>query len=335
MRNKMLKINMKQIYKIAGLILILLLAKEAYAQVVPKAVSLVSEPSSPSPGQTFTVTAPTPLFDKATSFFQWTINGAARNDFSGLGKNSFNLTAGNVGSVINVSVTVQKSEGGRERSSLVIPVSDLTLTWFADTYKPKWYKGKALPVQNSVVNVAALPVIILAGSRIDPEDLVYRWSLDDTKNALVGVGKQVFPIKLSPYTKNPVQVKVIVEDIDKHIKKEGTVFITPLEPHIVVYAFSPLGGVEVRNGAGFFASAKRGLLDFIVEPFFFPVSSRKDLLYEWRVENAAVRGSPLNPYILTIDTGKRPSGAIPLSVTVKTEGALTELVSKLATLFLQ
>lgn len=306
-----------------------------HAQIVPKAVSLVSEPSSPSPGQIFTVTAQTPIFDKATSFFQWTIGGVVRNDLNGLGKNSFSITAGSVGSIINVSVAVQKSDGRREKSSLVIPVSDLTLTWFADTYKPKWYKGKALPVQNSVVNAVALPVIILAGSRIDPEDLVYRWSLDDTRNALVGVGKQVFPIKLSPYTKNPVQIKVTVEDIDKRIKKEGVIFVTPFEPHTVVYTFSPLGGVEARYGTGFFVSSKRGLLDFIAEPFFFPVSSGKNLLYEWQVENEVVRGSPLNPNILTIDTGKRPPGTIPLSVTVKTADTFTQLVSKLATLFLQ
>jgi len=305
------------------------------AQFLPKAVSLNSLPGSPSPGQTFTVTASTPLFDSATSFFQWTINGVFKKEFSSTGKNSINLTAGPAGSTINVSVIVSKIDGGKDSDSIAIHVSDLNLIWFADTYKPKWYKGKSLPVQNSVVNVVAVPTIILDGSRIDPEDLIYRWGLDDQKNLLTGMGKQVFPVKISRYTKNPIQVKLTVEDIDKRIRKEGFIFLNPLEPLIVIYPFSPLGGVESRNGSGTLISAKRGLLDFVAEPFFFPVSSRRDLSYSWRVENTAVSGVPLNQNFLTVDTVKRTAGAIPISVTIKTSGDPAISISKLITLFLQ
>lgn len=321
--------------KIGLLGFILLFSAAAQAQFLPQSVSLSAAPSSPSPGESITVRASTPLFDRNTAFFSWSVDGAPRPEFDGLGKNTITLTAGSVGSVTRVSVSIRRLEGNGGEGSFVIRVSDLALTYFADTYTPRWYKGKALPVQNSVVNVAAVPHIILDGERIRSENLIYRWTLDEQKNVLSGVGEDIFKVRLSPYTRNPVTVKVAIEDIEKRIRKEGSIFIEPREPRAGIYPFSPLGGIEPRNGTGFFFTPKRGLLDFMAEVFFLPINTRKELGYVWRVDGLKTEGAPNNPYLLTVDTGTRPSGSVSLGFSADSKNDLAPSVSKTLKLLLQ
>ena len=182
------------------------------AQFVPDQLVLLSSPESPSPGETVTIQANTPTLDKNRLFFEWTVDGKNRSDFSGLGKNSIKLTAGSVGSVIRIGVKVTGADREIKPTFLVISVSDLALSWFAETYVPPWYKGKALPTQNSVVRVAAIPKFVIGGSAIAPENLIYHWTLDDQENILTGIGQQIFRFRMSDLPKSTHQIEVTVEN---------------------------------------------------------------------------------------------------------------------------
>lgn len=307
------------------------------AQALPAPVSLVASPSVPSPGEKVTVTAVTPSFDRHTARFDWVVDGRARPDLSGSGKNTLELTAGNVGSSQRIAVSVSRKSaaaglGGGE-AALTIRVADLTLTYIAETFVPKWYRGKALPVSDSVVGVVAIPEFVVDGKRIPAERLIYRWGLDDEHHALSGIGEQVFRIRTSDLPGTSHEVKVRVEDEAGKIKKEGTFYVVPHKPRLAIYNSTPLGGVEFRTSQIF--TSGRGLFDFIAEPFFFPVASRKELQWQWDVGGQPTAGNADTQYIITVDTAQYSAGALSVTASARKPDSFLSAASAALTLFLQ
>lgn len=286
-----------------------------FAQFTPDQLVLSSSPQSPSPGETFLVQANTPTLDQNRLFFNWTVDGKYRSDFSGIGKNSIKLVAGNAGSATRILVNVEGADQEVKPASLNINVSDLAMAWFAETYVPPWYKGKALPTQNSTVRVIALPKLIV-GSAIPPEKLIYHWSLDDQENILSGTGQQVFRFRMSDLPKTDHQIEVAIEDSRGIIHKNGRLILSVVRPQAKIYPSSPLGGIEFRSSPLFSFTKLRGLLDFVVEPFFFAVTSKKQLKFNWQVAGQEIVGAPDNPYLLTVDTSEQGASVLPVSATV-------------------
>lgn len=320
-----------------GILLGVLAWRGASGQALPAPVSLVASSASPTPGEQVTITAVTPSFDRLTAYFGWTVDGRARPDLSGTGKHAITLTAGTVGSSQRIAVSVSRRTaavgvaGGD--AVLTIRPADLTLTFVAETFVPKWYKGKALPVSDSVVGVIAIPDIVVDGRRVPPDRLIYRWGLDDETNALSGVGEQVFRVRASDLPGTSHEVKVRVEDEEGKVKKEGTFYIVPHQPRIVIYASTPLGGTEPRASQAFAGS--RGLFDFIAEPFFFPIASRKDLQWQWEVAGEPAGLTPDTPYMITVDASQYSAGALSVTASARKPGSFLSGASALLTLFLQ
>lgn len=300
------------------------------AQFIPDSLSIIATPSSPSPGQEFRVEAATPTFDRNTALFDWRVDGKARPDLSGVGQSSITLKAPAViGSVTRASVTVSRLDGTQNSLSLSVPVSELSLVWYAHTLVPAWYKGKALPSQSSNVDVTALPEIISDGQRIAPENLIYHWNVDDADTETSGVGQNTFRIRTSEFPRVDHTIKVRVEDLDKKIQKTRTLFLIPVAPRAAIYTLSPLGGIESRS-ALISSATIRGIMDFLVEPFFFSAKSKKNLSYQWKIGQAAARGTPENPFLLTLDASgiSRLPDPSSLSVSVKSSQELTPAATK-------
>jgi len=297
--------------------------------LVPPPAVLSASPASPSPGQKFTVTAATPTLDKYTTYFEWAVEGVAKPEFSGMGKREITLTAGKIGSRTRVKVMVTGARGESAQTAASITVSDITLVWSAETYTPKWYKGRTLPVAGSPIRVSVIPHIILDGVRIPPEQLFYEWSVDSaTANALVGVGEHTLKFDAADSPGASQRVAVVVQDIDKQIRKEARVYIDTATPQIALYQMTPLGGIEKRVTALYYGMLQRGINDFVGEPFFFPATSRRELSYQWKIRNKKLEGTPQNPFFLTIDTASFEEKEIPLNLSVDDTSPTTPPVSR-------
>ena len=319
------------------LVLGLLAGFFAHSQYIPGTalVSLAATPSSPSPGETVTIEAFTPTVDKAVATYIWTVNGRFQENLSGVGKTALTLTAGEVGSTIAVGVIVE--QGGAEvgSASLSIPVSNLAITWSANTLLPRWYKGKALPAPGSTVTVAATPAIVLAGAAIKPEALIYRWSIGDQRNVLSGVGERVLQFRMSNFPKTTHQIKLVVEDARGQIRKEGQTLITTRDPRVALYRASPLGGIDPRSSLAAEYYTRDQILDIVAEPFFYPVASKKALSYKWSTGGVDVEGAPQNPDVLTLDLSRQTTGSISVSVTVDDANILIPPIIKTLSLIFQ
>ena len=278
-------------------------------------ITIVATPSSPSPGQSITVEAQTPTIEPYGANFVWTIDGASRPDISGFGKNTFTYTAAEVGSAKRVSVRVQPTGNTPFSGSQTIYTTDLVLTWTAKTYTPKWYKGKALPVPNSTLRVAAIPTFIIGGSMIPPNRLIYTWNVNGNR-MLKGTGKQVFELQAPEQSWDTPTVILEIKDMEQRVHKEVPIGIVSQRTHAVIYQTLPLGGVEFRRGTSAFPSIAPSIVDLQVEPFFFNTQSKYDLSYQWSVQSTIATSSPQNPFILTLDMQQSPPSDVPISVII-------------------
>lgn len=308
---------------------------EAQFSALPLPLSLIASPQSPNAGEKVTIRASTPTFDKNATFFRWTVDSKQRPDLSGPGKNSIQFIAGAVGSVTRVVVEAVKPGGESAQASLGVVSSDLAVTWSAETYIPKWYKGKALPSQGSVITFVAVPRIVIGGSTIPPRVLIYTWGLDDDDFALSGTGEQVFSLRLSDIPKQNYDIQLTVEDADKRIKKTERIFMVPQNTSVGIYKISPLGGIEPRSSLASTPVAPGGSFDLIAEPFFFPVSSKKSLSYRWNANGITSGGSPDNPDILTINTNENTGDQILISLSVDNGNSYISAATKAISLFLR
>ncbi|TSC69347.1 MAG: hypothetical protein G01um101466_71 [Parcubacteria group bacterium Gr01-1014_66] len=309
---------MRNIILVISIVLIFFLVPlRAHAQFVPNTFSLNAAPETPGAGETVVITASTPTTDENTLIFTWTIDGITRNDLSGQGKNRITLIAGKIGVITRISVRARRVSNQEFASaSLTIRPANLSLVWHAQTLIPRWYQGKALPSARAIVRVSAIPEFVVSHVSLKPESLIYRWSFDDEEQVLAGVGEQVLTIRTKDFADSSHDIRVVVEDVNKQIRKEAQIFLTTTEPEGNIYLKTPSGGVEFRRSITRFSPyANSSMLDFQFEPFFFPVATRKALSYQWQTGQAAVSGSPQNPYLLTIQTAGQ-SGSIPISVTV-------------------
>lgn len=279
-------------------------------------LTLVATPSSPSPGESVTVVAQTPSLDKERTDFVWTIDSVRRPDISGLGKNTFTFIAKEVGSATRVSMRIEPAGDLPMTSSLVVYSTDIAITWTANTYVPKWYKGKALPIPNSAMHIAAIPTFIIEGKTLLPDRLIYTWNKDGNR-ILKGIGKRTLQFQMPEQSWDTPTILLVIEDDLRRIKKEVRVTLVGQTPKAVIYQTLPLGGVEFRRGTSAFPSVAPSIVDLQVEPFFFNQTSKYDLSYKWSIQHIMASSSPQNPFILTLDMREQQPSDIPISVFIK------------------
>lgn len=309
------------------IILALGMSSVAYAQVPglsrfqPKSIvppfAIVATPSSPSPGESVTVEAQPSSFDGTMANFIWTIDGVSHPDISGIGRSTFTYTAGVMGSRSQISVRVLPIGANPANASLAVYVTDLVLTWTADTYIPKWYKGKALPIPNSTIHIAAIPTIIIDGDAIPADKLIYTWNVNGERK-LRGAGQQALTLQEPEQSWNTPTVVLTVEDFTHRVRKEARTGVVASDPKAVIYQSLPLGGVEFRRGTSAFPAVAPSTLDLQVEPFFFNTTSRYDLSYQWSIGGIpAAPSAAKNPFLLTLDMSQQLPGTVALGVQVE------------------
>lgn len=277
--------------------------------------ALIADPQSPSPNQKVTVTTEATSFDPQRTQYNWTVDGESRPDISGPGKNSYVFTAAEVGSMKHIKVQAEPMNGRAVTASLTVYTTDIAMTWTANTYAPKWYKGKALPIPLSLVRVAAIPTIIIEGITIPADKLIYTWE-QNGERVLYGVGKQIFEFQEPEQSWNTPTIVLTIEDRESRIQKEARVMIASRKPEAVIYQSFPLGGIEFRKGTSAFFPISPGVVDVQIEPFFFNTRSRHDLSYEWSIQGDVVPGSPKNPFLLTLDAQQQSLTNVSIYATV-------------------
>lgn len=253
-------------------------------------VQLILSPEFPEPNQAVTVTAQSFSFDSDVTFLSWTYNG--KNVASGKGITSYSFNTGSAGSLHRVSVTAS-AKGTTFSDTLTFRVSDVLLTWEAQTHTPPGYRGRALPTSGALVRVHAFPqLFVSAAQTVNPDNLIYQWTLDDTDaRDQSGRGEKSFSFRVANGKGVTHRVSVIVTNEDKSTSAFAKVDVRVEDPQILFYEDKILEGPRYEKAQAQFFVASGEELRLRAEPFFFLSGSVDALSYQWRVNGQSIQAT--------------------------------------------
>lgn len=265
-------------------------------------VSLSADPSTPLPNSTVIVTANLSGITGGGSFnYSWFLNGARQNNASGLSKNTLSFKSGAIGTVYRINVSVQ-TPNSELSDTLNLTVSDVDLTWVADSQAPANYRAKLMPTQNSFVIISALPFIYAPGTitRMSSNNLVYNWTVNDKldpENS--GVGRSSYVLRASNFFGNPYQVRLEIKTVSGAVSLNKFLTIPIARPQILLYVYDPESGQPLGIALKSLTTKPMNL-SLIAQPYFSTVTSN-NFKWQWSVNNAAVGGETEKPWLATLN----------------------------------
>ena len=197
------------------------------------------------------------------------------------------------------------------RAQTVLPT--IFLTWQAASYVPQGYAGKALPISDTRVTVAA--DLIDKGTRVDLSSMNILWYLNDVfYQGGVGMVRASFT---APHYVGPTSVKVRVFIPDYTGGPGKTIVVPVTTPQITINSSAPdlsAAAVPFRVTAN---------------PYFFNVKDPSALFYNWSLNNAGVGSGQT----LTVTRDMAQNGSATLEVQAGNPAQAIERTLKDITLF--
>lgn len=279
-----------------SLILIFAFNNQAGAQLksasptdIADSADITTIPAFPSANENVSVRIESFSFDLNSSEIIWALDGIIKD--KGFGKKNFSFKTGAVGSVSLIKAIIKTKEGKTIEKTLVVRPAGVDLVWEASSYVPPFYKGKALYSYQSLVTVIALPNIINSnGARINPDNLVYKWTRDSkVLGEVSGYGKKKFSFSKS-VPSAPSEIEVEVMSTDKKLKASGSITLEPSETKTLIYENNPLYGIIYEKAVAGDFKLGGNEITLTTTPYFFSledIDSRK-IKYDWNMNGRSI-----------------------------------------------
>lgn len=281
---------------------------------LPLDVSLIITPTSPAPGEIMTARAVLINGDPQQAIFQWFVNGTAATTVSGKGRDSYSFSFGK-DARLTIDVAVTAHDGKRASATRAITREAPVIVWWADTFIPYWYKGKAIPSPESTVTVFAVPG---AGFGEPSSALRYSWTVGgESRPEVSGVGKNSFTLTVSRAVNIAHQITVKISNSNQTISQESTAIIPTRQAETLVYRLSPAGWIDTSQPLSAFEGNAGDVHDFIAYPFFFKLTAIPNLIYQWQINEQTIEGAFDRPNVLTLRTRQGEKSANNIRISIK------------------
>ncbi len=284
-------------------------AQNTHAQSEALRVNIT--PVHPKPFETVIINVEDFSRDLNKTEMTWSVDGKAVS--SGIGIKNISIKTGDLGTATKVDINM-----GGVVKSLILRPSVTDLIWQADTYTPPFYKGKALHTAQDPITIYAEPFIInKEGTRLNPDNLVYKWKLDDNVKANAsGYGKKTFIITPSILIK-PINVSVEITSTDNLYGSQASILIPNSAPEVVFYENHPLYGIrssQALNNKDFVITNSEARI--IGVPFFFSNSQKKSnlLTYDWALNDSKINQVQNTIIVRTPEGGEGGRSLISLQI---------------------
>ncbi len=172
----------------------------------------------------------------------------------------------------------------------------ITLTWSTNTYIPANYIGKALPIRESQVEIAAN----IDSPNLNPDNLSYFWSVNHyiNKNGS-GRGKQTF-IFNTKSTNSDYLITVEVRSANGSLLGSPSLPIRVQEPEIVLKTDIPSSVLK----KSYIISSEQEI-NFLAQPYFFNIKNISQLNYKWTLgQQEALEISRDKPNLFSVRVGQ-------------------------------
>ena len=275
----------------------------------------------PFPNEKITAKIINANFDVARADIRWILNG--KTILQGKAEDEAVFEVGGPGSSAILTASILTPAGQQIQKSITLRPADMDILWQADAYTPYFYKGKGSVSPSSNVAVAAIPHFIFQGTKIQPENLLFKWYLYDNFQTK-GWGKDSFTFKTGLFTGEDYEVRVEISSASEILSQKRSLKITPQNPQIIFYEYNPFEGAKAQKAVSSFVVAGGEFVQFIAEPYFAPNDKLQELVYEWRMNGEKLaRLKPFN--ILNFSSAPGSSGKALVNLTISYENLLEKI----------
>lgn len=300
----------------------LLYIPTAYAQsslAGGSALTIAVSPQSPAPGASVALTLQSPIEDLSQSSITWYQNGAIIAQ--GIGQTDANVTAPALGKQMRISASVQNADGTSDSAQISLIPAEVDLLVDSDSYVPPFYRGRALPSEQTNIRLQAIAHFIRPdGSAVPSSQISYTWKQDGrVVGNISGSGKSsaVLPAALLFGT---TRIEVDAASGDGTISGSASISLPTNDPILVLYEDNPVYGFTYYHAIAQTGSATQipnVEMTFAAVPYFAQAYSPNDtrLLYNWSVNGAPVAQNRSDPSEITLNaTNSSGQASVALSL---------------------
>lgn len=275
-------------------------------------------PNIPGPNEDVTIELNSYSFNLNNYYIAWFEDGTQRS--ADYGNRTYTFRTGNSGSVTNITAVV---EVGSQtfRKELRYSPSNVDLLWEAvDVYIPPFYRGKALPLQQSTIKITAIPETQLLRP-VDAPNLIYYWENNYRADSNAsGFGRQSYTIEADALNLLE-RITVTANDRRENSFARKTVEIptSSFEPKTLFYEIDDQSRILTQRALNTNSRVDGDEIRFGFHPLHLSSteSNFTDLFVQWNIN-----GDPQAPQNfdrqseLFISSGGN-TGNVPISVTLE------------------
>ncbi len=242
-------------------------------------------------GQTVKISAYTINISNEKSDFLWYIDDVFNQAASGKAKNEIFFTTTKENHVVRL--VIEENNKKITENSVLVNSYNIAMTWYADTYTPPDYPGKAMPSRESKVVVTAIPDI----KGYNSDELLYTWYIDAESRLRSVLGEQEFEFIV---TKNLDSISVLVEvsNLSGSIVVSKAILIPIVRPSVIIYHKNSEREIETAINKIFISPGNS--IKLIAKAFNFQANKISDFNYLWSFIGKKISGLKTNPNILTL-----------------------------------
>ncbi|GEM_PF-6933948 len=264
-------------YIFISIVVILLNTSSVVEAASFNSVSISTVPEYPKPGEATSISLQSYSYELQGLPISWYLNGVFFKE--GIGLTKISLSAPGLGSATSVKAQI----GNITNTTLEIRPTTVDILWEADTSTPKYFLGRALPVDSSNIHAVAIPHL---GNQ-DATNLIYKWYINGRflKN-LSGANRNTI-VTSSPKLYDDYFLSLDILDNSGRTLGSNGVKIHSTEPEVILYNISPLLGVITYNALGA-ATIQESSIErtVLAVPYYFNTPSIGNLSYKWDIFNA-------------------------------------------------
>jgi len=281
---------------------------------IDEQITVTVLPKVPAPNEKVSIKIESYSTDLNMAYFVWKVDGKV--SLEGTGKKAFSFFAPNSGTSATISVSAKKAEGGYLERSFNFSPADVDIIYEANTYTPPFFKGKALLTSESTAKFIAMPNFVENGKVTNPNELVYKWSLNGTVDAQnSGYGKRVYE-KQGSLIQRPFSVNLEVSSLKSNIKAKGSVGVDFVYPELVIYENNPVLGIVFENAVKGNFILERPEIEFQSVPFYFDTAQKDSSFvdYTWKMNGEEIEvGSKSSSIKFRNETGEEGLSIVSLN----------------------
>lgn len=249
---------------------------------LPDELSIDISPEYPRPNSSVILSLRMYTEDLDSALITWFKDG--KKEREGVGLKNFTFVTGPSGSQTEVTVNINLVRGLSFSKKITLRSANVDILWQANSHVPPFYRGKALFPKQGSVTLSAVHNFYSGTSRINPNQLVYTWTVNDrVLESQSGYGKHTVSTD-GPILGTSLNVSLLVTDPKTNIVASNSVNISPVEPIITFYENSPLYGIIFEHSVNGGLQITGEEVNIIAVPYYMNTDS---LSYSWRMNGRA------------------------------------------------